>query len=129
MRSGATVIGTTWFIYASWYNYNKEPDFDEWKNRLIIYQCNFLKLDEVNNLISKLKKYEISFIINNACQTIRQSEEYKEKMINLESMLAQNCTYQNRYIDTQNSNIHCHDLITFDDKSYLNICQYNNKLN
>jgi hypothetical protein len=126
LRCGATVIGTSRFPHLSWYNYNKEHDFEEWKNRLIIYECNFLKLEEVNNLITKLKNYNINFVINNACQTIRPSQEYKEKIIKIENLLKDNCQYQIRDIQNQNNNL-CRDLILINNNDIPKIYHYENK--
>jgi hypothetical protein len=86
-----------------------------------------MDLKEVNALINKLKKYNINFLINNACQTIRPSQEYINKITKLESLLSENCVYQ---IRDNNANINmCRDLISLsnNDNSFLKICYYENK--
>lgn len=92
LRCGATVIGSTRYPYAAWYNYSKETDFETWKHRLILLQCDFTKSDQVKSLINYVKTMNISVLINNACQTARPSKEYVEQLLNFEDMLAYSIT-------------------------------------
>ena len=87
LRCGAKVIGTTRFINATYYNYMKQPDFEKWKDNLIICQCDFLNLSGVMKLIGFLKTQNINIFINNACQTIRASSYYYEQLGLLEKSI------------------------------------------
>ncbi|MCJ7635866.1 MAG: hypothetical protein MUO21_00080, partial [Nitrososphaeraceae archaeon] len=87
LRCGARVIGTTRFISATYYNYAKQPDFNIWKDRLIICKCDFLKLSSVMKLTKFLKTQSINIFINNACQTIRASPYYYEQLNLLENLI------------------------------------------
>lgn len=95
LRCGAKVIGTTRFPNASWYNYMQEYDFEQWKDRLIIYKVNFLFLTEVYTFLDSIKSENISIFINNACQTIRASKEYYNKLISFDNNLR--LTYPSEY--------------------------------
>lgn len=87
LRMGGHVIGTSRFPYFTIYNFSKESDYEEWKNRLIVCQIDFLDIKQITKLVEYLKDKDICAIINNACQTIRPSEEYKQKIIDLEKQL------------------------------------------
>lgn len=87
LRCGAHVVGTSRFPRASWLNYSKESDFEEWKDRLIIYQVDFVKMDQVIKMIQFVKTQDINIIINNACQTIRPSPLYQKRINRLEEIL------------------------------------------
>lgn len=87
LRCGAKVIGTTRFPQFTWYNYAKQPDFDEWKDKLVIYKCDFLNINKVHEMIVYLKTHNISIIINNACQTIKASPIYYEKLTCVEESI------------------------------------------
>lgn len=89
LRCGARVIGTTRFPNSTWYNYSSQPDYEEWKERLIIYPCQFLDLKQVSNLIAFARTQQVSILINSACQTIRPSHMYQNKIKKLENILEQ----------------------------------------
>lgn len=84
LRMGSVIIGTTRYPNLAINNYQKEKDYLDWKNRLIIIKCNFLNLNDVNELTNNLLKFKINGIINCACQTVRQSQYYKNIVLNLE---------------------------------------------
>ena len=90
LRCGASVIGTTRYYNATLFNYQSQPDYDEWKDRLQIYVCDFTRLEKVLYMINDIKCRNINFIISNACQTVRASEEYKQNIETLESILENN---------------------------------------
>ena len=76
LRNNATVIVTTRYPNFAMSNYQSEPDYIEWKDRLTIMECDFTKLKEIYSLVDVLSEYKINGIINNACQTIKQSKQY-----------------------------------------------------
>lgn len=87
LRCGATVYGTTRFPNMTAYNYKSQHDYDKWKDRLHILKCNFTNLAELNKIIDYLKDKELNAIINNACQTIRPSKTYANKVLTFEKQL------------------------------------------
>lgn len=108
LRAGATVIGTSRFYNITNYNYKKNNDYNEWKDRLIICSCDFTDISQVNDLISFLKKKNLNIIINNACQTIRPSNNYIKKLLLLENHLSLNFLEYDNAHRLQTSN-HCSD--------------------
>jgi NAD(P)-dependent dehydrogenase (short-subunit alcohol dehydrogenase family) len=87
LRLGAKVIGSTRFPRLAWLNFQKEPDFMEWKDRLTIIGADFKSLRDFNKLSGYLAKEKINVLVNNACQTIRPSEEYLTTLGNAEDSL------------------------------------------
>lgn len=80
LRSGCIVIGTSRFPMCALYNYQQEKDYDLWKDKLIICQCDFLNMESVQKTIELVKTYKPHIIINNACQTVRPTKEYYQKV-------------------------------------------------
>jgi len=87
LRLGSKVIGSTRFPKLAWLNFQKEPDYEEWKDRLVIYETDFKHLDTVSKLIKYLQAEKINVLINNACQTIRPSQTYLKTLGEAESKL------------------------------------------
>ncbi|AYV85688.1 MAG: dehydrogenase/oxidoreductase [Satyrvirus sp.] len=87
LKCGATVIGTTRYRNAALYNYAHMEDYDSWKDRLIIYKCDFLNMAEVIKMVDFLKSQKINILINNAAQTIKMPVIYYEKLNELENLL------------------------------------------
>lgn len=84
LRCGGKVIGTTRYPYACLYNYMQQTDYNKWKDNLTIYQCDFTNLSSVMKMIEFIKEKRINIFINNACQTIRASNKYYDKINLLE---------------------------------------------
>jgi NAD(P)-dependent dehydrogenase (short-subunit alcohol dehydrogenase family) len=78
LRNGCTVIVTSRFIDDCLERYEKDKDFEKFKDRLFIYQLNMLD----GNNITKFVKYifknftKIDYLINNAAQTIKRPKEF-----------------------------------------------------
>ena len=72
LRDGATVFATTRFTRDALIRYQKEKDYEEWKDRLFLLQCDFMSSSQVNELISYLKENipRLDILINNAAQTL-----------------------------------------------------------
>ncbi len=85
LRCGARVAGISRYIRLTLANYEKEPDYETWKDRLEILRCDFLNIAEVNNMLVELKKYPINIIINNAAQTFRHNAQYMKDIAMLEA--------------------------------------------
>lgn len=88
LRLGANVIGSTRFPKLALMNFQKEEDYDQWKDRLTILKADFKSLKEVEILVQYLKKEKFNILINNACQTIRPSQEYLKTLGQAESNLS-----------------------------------------
>lgn len=106
LRCGAKVIGTTRYPNSTLYNYQQEHDYDKFKDRLIIYKCDFLNIKQVKKLIQFVKDENINILINNVAQTIRPSEYYLEKIYTLEKILSNTklLTYEDTNNQTNNQN-------------------------
>jgi NAD(P)-dependent dehydrogenase (short-subunit alcohol dehydrogenase family) len=89
LRSGCLVIGTSRFPMCALYNYQQEKDYDLWKDRLVICQCDFLNMESVQKTIELVKTYKPHIIINNACQTIRPTKEYYQKVSLIEKSVSE----------------------------------------
>jgi NAD(P)-dependent dehydrogenase (short-subunit alcohol dehydrogenase family) len=87
LRMGCTVIGTSRFPACAIFNYQKESDYETWKDRLIICQCDFLNMNSVQKTIEFVKTHKPNIIINNACQTVRPTKEYYERVNYIENTL------------------------------------------
>ncbi|MCH2042959.1 MAG: SDR family oxidoreductase [Saprospiraceae bacterium] len=103
LRDGARVIATTRFPVSAALNYEREPDFEEWKDRLTIYGLDFRDIQLVERFTKHLKHEleALDIIINNAAQTIKypaaffskelqQEQESKYLNPNIQSILAEN---------------------------------------
>lgn len=102
LRYGAKVIASTRFPNAAWYNYKGEHDFENWKDRLEIIRCDFTQINEVSFLIDHLKKSKINILINNACQTVKSTDLYLQKALQLETILGGDSKYANKMIENVN---------------------------
>jgi len=87
LRCGCRVYGTSRFPNAALYNFSKQPDYEQFKNNLIIYGLNFVDIEKVNKLIDELKKVGLNILINNACQTLQPTDEYINKVLLFEKHL------------------------------------------
>lgn len=78
LRDGATVYATSRFTKDSYIRYQKEADFQEWKDRLFLIQCDFLSSSQVESLINyiKTKVTKLDILINNAAQTLTRPKEF-----------------------------------------------------
>jgi NAD(P)-dependent dehydrogenase (short-subunit alcohol dehydrogenase family) len=85
LRSGCTVIGTTRFPMCALHNYQQEEDYDVWKERLTLCQCDFLNIESVKKTIELVKTFKLNIIINNACQTVRPTKGYYQRVTGIEN--------------------------------------------
>jgi len=83
LRAGATLIVTTRFPNDSSARYAREPDFEEWRNRLQIFGLDLRHLPSVEAFCRELiaTRDRLDFIINNACQTVRRPPEFYQHMM------------------------------------------------
>lgn len=88
LRAGCLVIGTSRFPMCALHNYQQEKDYDIWKDKLIICQCDFLNMESVQKTIELVKSYKPHIVINNACQTVRPTKEYYQRVSAIENNIA-----------------------------------------
>jgi NAD(P)-dependent dehydrogenase (short-subunit alcohol dehydrogenase family) len=87
LRWGAAVIVTSRFPCDCARRYAREPDFDEWKDRLHIYGIDFRDMRRVEMFCDHLLATQdrLDVLINNACQTIRRPAAYYHPLLEHEA--------------------------------------------
>lgn len=94
LRDGASVLVITRYPYDAWNRYSKEPDYESFRDHLIIYGFNLLcvnKLDELISFIHKTFPQGLDILINNAAQTIKKAPSYYEEIESREQELRLLC--------------------------------------
>ncbi len=83
LRAGAQLIVTTRFPRDSAARYAKEPDFEQWRDRLEIFGLDLRHTPSVEAFCRHLiaTRNRLDFIINNACQTVRRPPDFYEHMM------------------------------------------------
>ena len=83
LRAGAHLIVTTRFPRDSAARYAREPDFEQWGERLEIFGLDLRHTPSVEAFCRELlgTRDRLDFIINNACQTVRRPPEFYEHMM------------------------------------------------
>jgi NAD(P)-dependent dehydrogenase (short-subunit alcohol dehydrogenase family) len=74
LRAGSSVVACTRFPRDAAARYAREPDFEEWKDRLSIYGADLRHTPSVELLCQHLDATlpRLDFQIHNACQTVRR---------------------------------------------------------
>ena len=87
LRAGAQVIVTTRFPRNSAARYAREPDFEDWADRLEIFGLDLRHTRSVEALCRELlaTRSRLDFIVNNACQTVRRPPEFYAHMMEEET--------------------------------------------
>ena len=90
LRAGARLIVTTRFPRDSAARYAREPDFEEWSDRLEIFGLDLRHTPSVEAFCHELLATHdrLDFIINNACQTVRRPPAFYEHMMEGETAVA-----------------------------------------
>ncbi|CAF0809656.1 unnamed protein product [Rotaria sordida] len=89
LRANCFVITTSRFSIDFLNRLNKEQDFEQWKDRIHIYEIDF-RYSQLVELFTKMliEKYDrLDFLINNVCQTIQQSKEFYQDLFNHERLI------------------------------------------
>ena len=83
LRCGATLLVTTRFPRDSAMRYAMEPDFAEWRDRLVIFGLDLRHTPSVETFCAQLLESEarLDFIVNNACQTVRRPPAFYAHMM------------------------------------------------
>lgn len=74
LRNGATVIATTRFPKNAVNRFAKVEDFQEWKERLLVYGLDLKNKDSIYEFCNLIKErfQRLDILINNAAQTVRK---------------------------------------------------------
>jgi len=108
---GCKVIITTRFPKDSLLKYQQDPDYEKWKDNLIIYPIDFRIFESTIKFINYIKENftHIDILINNAAQTLRRSSSYYKYLLPIETTEANNETHKEiikeDYISIQNFNL------------------------
>jgi NAD(P)-dependent dehydrogenase (short-subunit alcohol dehydrogenase family) len=86
LRSGCTVVALTRFPRDAALRYAREPDYDEWKDRLHVYGVDLRHTPSVEELCVHLDKTlpRLDFQIHNACQTVRRPPGFYRHLLDVE---------------------------------------------
>jgi len=89
LKSGALVIVTTRFPNDCLKRYQKEKDYDEWKENLHIYGLDLRFLNNVESFCKHILNFyqRLDILIQNAAQTIRRPVAYYKHLIDLENQI------------------------------------------
>jgi hypothetical protein len=107
---GCKVIITTRLPKDSLFKYQQEPDYEKWKNNLIIYPIDFRIFESTIKFINYIKENfsYIDILINNAAQTLRRSSSYYKYILPIETTKVNEENskkiIKEDYISIQNSN-------------------------
>ncbi|HEY3673146.1 MAG TPA: SDR family oxidoreductase [Acidimicrobiia bacterium] len=87
LRAGAELIVTTRFPRDAALRYAREPDFDEWGDRLEVFGLDLRYTPSVEALCHHLDttRTRLDFVVNNACQTVRRPPAFYEHMMERET--------------------------------------------
>ncbi len=87
LRAGADLIVTTRFPRDAALRYAREPDFDEWGDRLEVFGLDLRYTPSVEAFCHHIDttRTRLDFIVNNACQTVRRPPAFYEHMMELET--------------------------------------------
>ena len=83
---GCKVITTSRFPKDTLFKYKADPEYDLWKDNLIIYPIDFRIIQSTMKFVEYIKKNfaHVDFLINNAAQTVRRTTEYYEYLMPVE---------------------------------------------
>lgn len=89
LRSGANLLVTTRFPALALEQFKEEVDYEEWKERLVLYGLDLRDLKAVEGFVHYYKKeYDcLDVLVNNAAQTIQYPNSYYAPLIAQEQIL------------------------------------------
>ncbi|MDR2950452.1 MAG: SDR family oxidoreductase [Prevotella sp.] len=100
LRSEANLIVSSRFPSLALDQLSNEPDYPEWKDRLIVYGLDLRNLRAVEDFVSYVKtEFEtLDILINNAAQTIKYPDNYYVPLINNEALALKKLGGQNKLL-------------------------------
>jgi NAD(P)-dependent dehydrogenase (short-subunit alcohol dehydrogenase family) len=89
LRSKANLVLTTRFPALALQQFQQEPDYASWKNKLTIYGLDLRNLKAIEAFVAYYKSQysTLDILINNAAQTIQYTNEYYIPLIRNEQQL------------------------------------------
>jgi len=86
LRAGCTVVACTRFPHDAAARYAKEPDFEAWRDRLVIHGIDLRHTPSVEHLCHWLDQSlpRLDFQVHNACQTVRRPPGFYGHLIDEE---------------------------------------------
>jgi NAD(P)-dependent dehydrogenase (short-subunit alcohol dehydrogenase family) len=83
LRAGCRVIVTTRFPNDAARRYASEPEFEEWRDRLVVHGVDLRHTPSVEALCARLLHDldRLDFIVNNACQTVRRPPGFYDHLM------------------------------------------------
>lgn len=87
LRAGASVIVTTRFPHDAAARYEREEDFEGWKERLSIFGLDLRHTPSVELFCQHLSRTRerLDYVLNNACQTVRRPPGFYRHLMEAES--------------------------------------------
>jgi NAD(P)-dependent dehydrogenase (short-subunit alcohol dehydrogenase family) len=84
---GCKVLTTSRFPKDTLLKYQQHPDYEKWKNNLIIYPIDFRLFESVIKFVNFVKENfpHLDILINNAAQTIRKTSSYYKYLLPMET--------------------------------------------
>ena len=84
---GAKVLITSRFPKDTLFKYQQDPDYENWKNNLIIYPIDFRIFESTIKFVKFINDNfpHVDFLINNAAQTIRRTASYYKYLLPTET--------------------------------------------
>ncbi len=90
LRAGASLVVTTRFPRDAAMRLAREPDFDDWRDRVEVFGLDLRHTPSVEAFCAHLSATHghLDYIVNNACQTVRRPPEFYRHMLELETASA-----------------------------------------
>jgi len=87
LRSGARVLVTTRFPHDAALRYAREPDFEDFRDRLVIHALDLMHTPSVERFCDHMLAVEprLDFVINNAAQTVRRPPAFYAHLFAVEA--------------------------------------------
>ena len=84
---GAKVLITSRFPKDALFKFQKDPDYENWKNNLVIYPIDFRIFESTIKFIQFINDNfpHVDILINNAAQTIRRTASYYKYLLPIET--------------------------------------------
>ena len=84
---GAKVLITSRFPKDTLFKYQQDPDYEKWKNNLVIYPIDFRIFESTIKFVNFINENfpHVDILINNAAQTIRRTTSYYRYLLPTET--------------------------------------------
>ena len=84
---GAKVLITSRFPKDALFKFQKDPDYEKWKNNLVVYPIDFRIFESTIKFVQFINDNfpHVDILINNAAQTIRRTASYYKYLLPIET--------------------------------------------